>query len=89
MSSTACHPATSARERAKALILRTLGVRRIADWCDVGEAAVYQWLSRGTEQEPIPPDRVLKIIEGARAAGLDAPLEILWPAGASTLEVRA
>jgi len=89
MPSASCHPASSPRERAKTLILRTLGVRRIADWCGVGEAAVYQWLSRGTDEEPIPPERVLKIIEGARAESLDAPLEVLWPAGASTLAVRA
>lgn len=68
------------RDRAKALILKSLGVGRVAGYCGVGEAAVYQWLSRGTDAMPIPPDRVPDIIKGAKAEGLDAPLAVLWPA---------
>lgn len=81
MTSAPCHlPNESPRDRAKALILKTLGVRRVAEWCGVAEDTVYQWLSRGTDLEPIPPARVPLIVRGARDAGLAAPLDILWPA---------
>lgn len=68
------------RERAKALLLKDFGVARVAQWCGVGEMAVYKWLSRGTDEQPIPADFVPMIIDGAKAAGMDAPLEVLWPA---------
>lgn len=80
-----CHASTP-RDRAKALILKTLGVRRVAAWCCVGEDAVYQWLTRGTDLEPIPPARVPQILAGARAENLDAPLAILWPAMAGATQ---
>lgn len=70
----------SPKERAKALLLKTLGVKRVAHWCGVEEATVYQWLSRGTDEEPIPPARVAAIVTGAKAEGLDAPVAVLWPA---------
>lgn len=66
--------------RAKHLILKGLGVRRVAAWCGVSEMAVYQWLQRGTDEEPIPPARVAAILSGAKAEGLDAPIGVLWPA---------
>jgi hypothetical protein len=74
------------RDQAKALILKTLGVKRVAHWCGVEEATVYQWLSRGTDEEPIPTNRVAPIVKGARADGLDAPLAVLWPAMAGAGE---
>lgn len=66
--------------RAKHLILRVLGVRRVAAWCGVKDMAVYQWLQRGTDETPIPPSRVAAIVAGAKAEGLDAPIGVLWPA---------
>lgn len=81
MTDPACHaPGDTQKGRAKALILEVLGVRRVAAWCEVSEGAVYQWLSRGTDIEPIPPSRVAAIVNGARAEGLDAPIGTLWPA---------
>jgi len=86
MAETASQPEQETnRERAKALILKTLGVRRVAAWCGVEDATVYQWLSRGTEQKPIPPDRVPAILAGARAEKLDAPVAVLWPEMAGAL----
>lgn len=70
----------SSRDRAKHLIQKVLGVRRVAAWTGVGEQTVYQWLSRGTDERPIPTDRVAAIVAGAKAEGLDAPMEVLWPA---------
>lgn len=70
----------TARDRAKTLLLKEFGVSQVATWCGVGEMAVYQWLSRGTDEKPIPSDFVPMIIEGARSKGLEAPLEVLWPA---------
>lgn len=67
-------------ERAKRLIQKDLGVRRVAGWCGVAEATVYQWLQRGTDAAPIPTHHVPAIVNGARAAGLDAPIGVLWPA---------
>lgn len=74
------------RDRAKALILKTLGVKRVAAWCEVAEDTVYQWLSRGTDAEPIPPARVAAIVNGARAEELEAPLGVLWPAMAGAAQ---
>lgn len=68
------------RDRAKHLILKVLGVKRVAAWAGVAEDTVYQWLCRGTDEEPVPPTRVPAILAGAKAAGLDAPVSILWPA---------
>lgn len=80
-----CHASepASARARCKHLILKVLGVKRVAGWCGVAEDTVYQWLGRGTEDKPIPTDRVAEIINGAQAAGLEAPLPVLWPAMSS------
>lgn len=73
-------PGDAPLARAKQLILKTLGVRRVASWCGVGEMAVYQWLQRGSDAEPIPPARVAAIVAGAKAEGLEAPIGVLWPA---------
>lgn len=75
----------SPRDQVKTLILKTLGIRKVAGWCDVGEAAVYQWLNRGSDEKPIPPDFVPLIIAGARADGVEIPVAILWPAAAGVL----
>lgn len=78
----ACHASDAAtpRARAKELILKRLGVKRVAAWCGVEEDTVYQWLSRGSDERPIPTERVAAIVTGARAEGLDAPIGVLWPA---------
>ena len=79
------NPETS-RDRVKTLILKTLGIGRVAAWCGVREAAVYQWLNRGTDERPIPPDFVPAIINGAKAEGLDVDLATLWPAMAEAVQ---
>ncbi len=65
---------------ARTLVLKTLGVKRVAAWCGVGEATVYQWLSRGTAGSPIPPERIPSIVAGAQAEGLTFDVGVLWPA---------
>lgn len=81
MADAECEPTRDGpRDRAKTLILKALGVRRVAHWCGVEEATVYQWLSRGTDETPIPTIHVAAIVNGARAEGLDAPVGVLWPA---------
>ena len=80
MAETGCHADPSPRDAAREVILKVLGVKRIADWCDCSEAAVYQWISRGTDEEPIPPGKVGKIAAGAKAAGIAFDLRVLWPA---------
>ncbi len=73
-----CHaPAIPAD--ARDLLLRVLGVARVAAWCGVGEAAVYQWLHRGTSDAPVPFLRVPAIARGASAAGLDFDLGLISP----------
>lgn len=69
-----------AHARARRLILKDLGVRRVSGWCKVDEYTVYQWLQRGNDTAPIPNKHVPAIIAGARAEGLDAPIAVLWPA---------
>lgn len=69
----------SPRDRAKTLILKTLGVGKVAAWCGVGEMAVYQWLQRGTDEKPIPAERVPTIVRAARAEGHAIEAGDLWP----------
>jgi hypothetical protein len=66
--------------RAKVLILKKFGARRVAVWCGVDPLTVYQWLQRGTDEKPIPTKHVPAILAGAQAAGLGAPIAVLWPA---------
>lgn len=81
MTETNCHVSDpSPRNQAKHLILKDLGAKRVAGWCGVEEATVYQWLSRGSDAKPIPPARVAAIVNGARLDGLEAPISVLWPA---------
>jgi hypothetical protein len=81
-----CHgPSQTNRERARQLVLKTYGAKRVASWCSVAEDTVYQWLGRGSEQEPIPTARVAAIAAGAKREGFEAPLEVLWPAMAGHL----
>ncbi len=80
-------PALTFRGQASELILKRLGARRVAEWCGVAEATVYQWLHRGTEDEPIPANRVGAILAGAQREKLDAPLAILSPALARAMGV--
>jgi hypothetical protein len=67
------------KERATNAVLRTIGVKRIAAWCGVSEATPYQWLSRGTDEYPIPPKWVPIIIRNAKAEGLEVEWADLWP----------
>lgn len=81
MNTASCHATVvSPRDRAKQVILKELGVRRVADWCGKSEAAVYQWLSRGSDDEPIPAGQIPAIIEGARKAGILVDAAVIWPA---------
>jgi hypothetical protein len=79
MSATGCHASNAEPLTARAFVRKTLGVKRVADWCGVGEAAVYQWLSRRSEESPIPPRHVPAVIAGVRRAGLKVDLSQIWP----------
>jgi hypothetical protein len=82
MTSSLCHveEQNGTRDRAKTLILKVLGVKRVADWCGIKTDTVYQLLGRGTDEHPFPPSYVAKIAAGAKAAGVDFDPAILWPA---------
>jgi transposase len=67
------------RDRAKTVILQELGLRKVAEWCNVSESAVYQWLSRGTDSRPIPTERALAIISAAQAEGITFNASALCP----------
>ena len=41
---------------------------------------MYQWLHRGTDDRPVPSDRVPAIISGARRDGIAVDIAVLWPA---------
>jgi hypothetical protein len=67
----------SQKEAIKALILDGIGAKRVADWCGVSVDAVWQMLSRATDDNPFPVKRALQVIRAARAAGVDADLSPL------------
>lgn len=86
MNSDACHAGgQGALEIARRHLLKDLGAKRVAAWCQVSVDAVYQWLSRGTDDQPIPPAYVTKIVAGARSEGIACDAALLWPAGALAL----
>jgi hypothetical protein len=70
MNAETCHEA-SPREAIKGIVLDVLGVKRVAEWCEVTPAAVWQWLSRATEEAPFPVKRVGAIFAGARRDAVD------------------
>lgn len=88
MQSSPCHAQAASDVRsasdARDLVLRVLTVGRIARWAKVSEAAVYQWLHRGTAEAPVPARVVPAIAAGAAAEGLEFDLGMLWPAMAGT-----
>ena len=67
------------RDRARDLITNTLGAKRCAGWCNVSTNTVYQWLTRGTDERPIPIDQAFAIAQGAWAEGRDCDLKVLAP----------
>lgn len=73
------------RERASNALLKVIGAKRVAAWCGVDIATPYQWLSRGTEANPIPPKYVPIIIKAALAEGLPVAWDDLWPDVSSNL----
>jgi hypothetical protein len=79
-----CHAAPSEAVKppadARELIQKVFGVKRVAAWCEVDAATPYQWLTRSTEDNPIPPAYVPKIVAGARAAKIEFDVGLLWPA---------
>lgn len=80
MSDGPCHAERlTPREAAKQLVLKDLGVKRVAFWCDVTEGAVHQWLTRATDETPIPPRRVAQIIAGAHRDRVALNLKVLAP----------
>jgi hypothetical protein len=79
MTATECHADRASRSPARDLILNTLGAKRVAEWCGVTEAAVYQWLSRGTEDAPVPARYVSLIVRGAKREGVSFDLAQLMP----------
>lgn len=92
MAEPGCHSHTddpqggTPRDRAKALILKTLGAKRVAGWVGVTEDAIYQGLSRATDAKPVPASWVPAIVAGAKAEGLEAPVDVLWPAMAGAAQ---
>lgn len=86
----ACHAPDSSVDEPRDLVLRVLTAARIARWCKVSEAAVYQWLHRGTEDAPVPARVVPDIAAGAESEGLSFDLGVLWPAmkGVSSQQFR-
>lgn len=84
MPTSLCHAADSPVDEPRDLVLRTLTVARVARWASVSEAAVYQWLHRGTPDAPIPAVRVPLIAAGAAKEGIEFDLGLLWPAMAGT-----
>lgn len=94
MAGAACHACSEEEaerplQKARELLLKKLGVRRVAHWCGVSEDAVYQWLSRGRAEEPMPPVHVPKIVAGAKAEGITFDVTILWPAMSGMLPEAA
>jgi predicted DNA-binding transcriptional regulator AlpA len=81
-------PGESRMERAKVLILRDLGVKRVAAWTGVSDATVYQWLSRATERAPVPAARGLQIIHCATREGVAIDADLLVP-GLASLKVTS
>ncbi len=81
MTDAPCHAEAdpSVRQRAKALVLRGLGVKRVAGWCGIKVDTVYQLLGRGTNEHPLPLSYVAKIVAGAKADGIDFDPAVLWP----------
>lgn len=81
MAEAACQVTTgdSAHARAKNLLLKVLGARRVAAYCGVAELTVYQWLQRGSDAAPIPARHAPAIVAGAKADGIDCPIEVLMP----------
>jgi hypothetical protein len=80
MDTTLCHAAGEIDPSpVRTLILKTFGVKRVADWCGVDEQTPYQWLKRGSAVAPIPPVYVPKIIAGAKAANIAFDPSVLWP----------
>lgn len=84
MQSSPCHASDSPVDEPRDLVLRTLTVSRVARWAKVSEAAVYQWLHRGTPEAPVPASRVPLIAAGAAGEGIEFDLGVLWPAMAGT-----
>lgn len=66
---------TSARD----LVMRVLGRKRVAAWCEVSESAVSQMLIRATPEEPFPPAYVLPVVFGALSEGQRFDVALLWP----------
>jgi hypothetical protein len=80
MGATTCHPPASEGElTARDVVLRVIGVKRLAAWCDVSVHAPYQWLSRGDGAVAIPASYAATIIKAARAEGIDFDIGLFWP----------
>lgn len=60
-----------------------IGTTRIAYWTGRSESAVYKWLHRRADDQPIPPEHLPAVIKGAKADGVEIDLKVLWPEGAS------
>jgi hypothetical protein len=92
MQAAACHPCPPEAEEAplnedriRHIVLKVLGLRKVADWCSVSESAVSQWLSRRNGDAPIPPQHVPAIVAGAAAEGIAIEVAEIWPAAKGLL----
>ncbi|MET4683706.1 hypothetical protein ABIE19_001636 [Brevundimonas faecalis] len=91
MQSRLCHAQAetpSQASDARDLIIRVLSVRKVAQWCDVTESAVHQWIRRGSAAAPVPVKVVPTIARGAVDDGKDFDLGILWPDMRGTTAAR-
>ena len=77
MNEPACHEA-SQKAVVKRLVLDVFGAKRVAAWCGVTDAAVYQWLSRATDEQPFPTRRVPALLLAARREGIAFDEAPLW-----------
>ena len=74
---------------ARSLIVEQLGAERCAAWAGVNKNTVYQWLTRGTADEPIPVRKAFLILAGAHAAGEAIDVRALIPSLPACLDMAA
>lgn len=79
MSETTTASDQTPREAARTLILERLGPDNVAEWCGVAKNTVFQWLSRGTDDQPVPLRQAMTIWTEARRLGIDFKIQVIAP----------